>query len=770
MKQFILLALIFLFSGTIFAQNLGSIAGKITRSGEAVAGASVTLVAADGRRTVAVTGPDGTYNFSGLSDGRYIVESGTAVLNATIVDRSSETADIEIGIIRELVNISADAPQPIDEVSKTVNIIDGQQMRDRADITLTESLRTIPGLRIQQLGGFGRLASIKTRGLRNQDTALLIDGVRFRDAAAINGDASSFLGDLTLTSVNRVEVLRGSGASLYGTNSIGGTVNLVTPAARPGWHGQVQGAFGQLGFGRFRGVTSYGTADGKVGVNVGISRTAYTKGIDGRDNAANTNFQPRFDLRPGDRTHISVRFFVSDAKVRLNANPDTFGTMPLSNTTIIDADQDVNFLADIDDPDSIQKNRALNGVVSISHTFSDRLWVSGYYSGLQTKRRNDNGLLGPGWQSETTSFNDGLIHTANFNLNFTPKYHAVKAGYEFEHERYTNKNLTPSGTEDNWTKAFQSSHTLFVQDVVSLFDGRLQVAGGLRAQWFALKMPQFSLANSLFSTFSDEDPAAAYTFDGAISYFFCSSGTKIRAHVGNGYRVPSLYERFGSYYSTWPTPGFVALGDPFLQPEKTVAYDAGIDQNLFKGKARLSAVYFYTQLRDVIGFGNVTQPDPNARFSGYLNTKGGIARGGEFSIDVKATSSTDIFASYTYTNSDQRTPQVGGSGIIKTLGIPTDQFTVTATQRFKRFWVNADLLLASDYLAPIFSNSTFSTYVYNFEGNRRLDLTAGYTFPIKERYGLRLFATVENVFDQKYFENGFKTPRANARGGLNFSF
>src|SRR5687768_13177093 len=155
--------------------------------------------------------------------------------------------------IRETVNVAADAEQSIEQVSKTVNVIDGQEMRDRADITLVDSLRTIPGFRVQQLGGFGRTANVKARGLRNHDTAILIDGVRFRDAAAINGDASPFLSDFTLTSVSRVEVLRGPGSSLYGTNAIGGTIDFQTPTPQQGWHGQVSGAGGGLGMGRFRG-------------------------------------------------------------------------------------------------------------------------------------------------------------------------------------------------------------------------------------------------------------------------------------------------------------------------------------------------------------------------------------------------------------------------------------------------------------------------------------------------------------------------------------
>jgi vitamin B12 transporter len=776
------------------AQDAGTISGVVTIDGKPIQGA--TIRTAIGRNftkgSETISDSDGKFQLTNVNAGEYLVQAyanvqsrregrgyfqaettvtvgagGRLTVTLALVETSIESSFR----VREMVTVSVDKPQPIDEVSKTVNVITGQEMRDRADITLVDSLRTMPGFRVQQLGGFGRTASIKTRGLRNSDTAVLIDGVRFRDAAAINGEIGSFLSDITLTSVSRIEVLRGSGSSLYGTNAIGGTVNFITPQAPSGWHGQASGAFGGLGFGRFRGNTSYGTDDGKFGFNVGVSRTAYTKGIDGADNASNTNLQPRFDLRPTDKTSISVRFFVSDARVRLNSNPDTAGILPPTNATVIDAVEGSNFTADADDPDAIQEGKTFNGVISFTHLFNSKAWLNGYYSGLKTQRRNDNGFLGEGFQSESTSHNDGLIHTANVNANFAPRFQTVKVGYEFEYERYSNENFTPSGIADNWTRAFQSSHTLFAQDVISLDGGRLQIAGGFRAQWFDLKLPEFSLNNTLFQNATIVEPEPAYTFDGAVSYYFRSTGTKLRAHVGNGYRVPSLYERFGSYFSTFFGPEFVALGDPGLKPEKSIAFDAGIEQELASNRVRLTATYFYTHLRDVIGFGTVPFPDPNNRFSGYLNTRGGISRGGEFSGTFKPTSSTDIFASYTFTNSDQFVPQVAGTGVIETLGIPKHQFTMTATQRIKRFWVNADLLAASEYLAPIFSNSAFNTYLYRFGGNRRVDLTVGYTFPInKDKFSLRVFGTVENLFDHEYFENGFRTVPRNGRIGVNFGF
>ncbi|MBA2736018.1 MAG: TonB-dependent receptor, partial [Pyrinomonadaceae bacterium] len=337
-----------------------------------------------------------------------------------------------------------------------------------------------------------------------------------------------------------------------------------------------------------------------------------------------------------------------------------------------------------------------------------------------------------------------------------------------------NDGFTPNGAGNFFTRAKQSSNTFYAQDLLQFFDNRLQIAGGFRAQFFNLKTPQFSLNNAPYTNLTLENPPTAYTFDGAVSYFFDKTKTKIRAHVGNGYRVPSLYERFGTFYATFLSPNqFIALGDPNLQPEKTIAFDAGIEQNLFDNRAKLTAVYFYTKLIDIIGFGNVvgTIGTTTRPFGGYLNTKGGIARGGEFSGKFRATDSTDIFASYTYTNSDQRVPQVSGSRNVETLGIPKHQYTLVATQRFNRAWINFDFLATSDYLAPIFSNQTFNTYIYRFRGNRKADLTAGYTFPMNnEKFNLRVFGTIENLFDDEYYENGFRTFGRNGRVGLSFGF
>ena len=779
MKFILFIAVLLLGLSPVWGQESGSIEGKVSMGGLPVADAIVTAAGESfsAPRYTARTSGDGKFKLS-LPRGKYFVSANKGLVGTDAgcvpmpvdVGQTTLTVDLELFVsdsIDEAVTISADSPQPIDEVSKTVNVISGREMRERADFALVESLRTIPGFRVQQLGGFGRTATIKTRGLRNQDTAVLIDGIRLRDASAITGDASPFLGDLTLTSVSKVEVLRGSGSSLYGTNAIGGTVDLQTPTPQPGLHGQVSYAAGGLGLQRFRSNLSNGSGDGKFGFNMAVARTIYTKGIDGEDDANNTNFQSRIEYNPFSGTNISGRFFISDAYVRLNENPDTLGTLPVSNSFVIDAEPGVNFLPDLNDPASNQKSKFFNGQLVFTQVLNSRSSIRGFYSGLDTSRKNNNSGL-------STSLFDGLIQTANATLDWAPNAtHDIKIGYEFEHEKFGNDGLTPSGTGNFFTRAFQSSNTFFAQDVVGLFDSKLQFAGGFRAQFFSLGDPRFSLENAPYAGLDPETPPATYTLDGAVSYFFEKTGTKLRVHAGNGYRVPSLYERYGTFFSTFGGAAFVALGDPNLKPEKTIAFDGGIDQYLASEKVKLTAAYFYTKLIDTIGYGNVVANigSTTRPFGGYENQKGGIARGMEVSATLKPTTSTDVFASYTLTNSDQRAPQVSGSGVIETLGIPRHQFTLVATQRFKRFWVSADLLATDGYLAPIFSNSSFETYIYRFDGNRRIDLTAGHNFAFKnDKFALRVFGTIENLLDQEYFENGFRTAQRNARIGVSFGF
>jgi iron complex outermembrane receptor protein len=413
--------------------------------------------------------------------------------------------------------------------------------------------------------------------------------------------------------------------------------------------------------------------------------------------------------------------------------------------------------------------------VTFAHRPAERAGYAITYHGLRTDRSSFDGPGGVSFEpaGSVRSDFDGRIHTLGARVDFrVGPYNFFDAGYEYEHESFVNRSFQVDRSANSTVDVTQRSHAFFIQDQIRLLDDRLQLSAAFRVQRFTLDEPVFTPAASApYAGVSFEAPPAAYTGDGSIAYLFRSTGTKLRAHVGNGYRAPSLYERFGTYFDSFF--GYSTYGDPRLRPDRSIAADAGIDQTFASGRARASATYFYTRLQEVVAFdfSGAIDPatDPFGRFGGYLNTRGGLARGVELSFDAAPTSRTDLAVTYTYTNADQRKPLVGD--VIRSFGIPDHQFTLVATQRVGRaFQVTFDLVASSDYLAPLFDPSTFASRAYRFEGIVKADLVAGYTLGLSDTKSLRFYGKVENLFDRDYYENGFRTPGATGTGGVEFRF
>jgi vitamin B12 transporter len=792
------------------AQDRGAtISGRVTDPrGAAVQGASVTLYARERTQLhlSTVTDAQGSYRFDRLAPGEYLIESEangfaqSAARVVTVARNSTATLDVQLevaGVSTEVVVTASDSPQTVDEVSKAVTVVGRRELEERDEPTIAEALRTVPGLRVQQLGGPGALTSIKTRGLRSQDTAVLIDGQRFRDPTAPQGDASGFLSDFTVADTGRVEVLRGSGSSLYGTNAIGGVVNVVTDEGGGPFHGSLFAEGGGLGFFRGRAQVSGSAGEAeRVVFSAAASHLNVTRGVDSTDAARNTTGQGRVLFRLSPTATLTAQLYASDSFAQLNTEPQAVGQLPA--TGIVDAHAvprselrryesgvalnqldigGATFLPAANDRDNSRAGRFFSGALTFAQRPTESFGYSVTYHGLVTRNSFRNGPAVPGDpadspfepQGSTRNNFEGSVNTLDARTDFRLGAHnLVTAGYEFERESYLNRSfdVTPAG--DSTVDVSERSQAFFAQDQLRFLGDRLQLSAAFRAQTFSLSAPKFTpSAGAPYIGVAFNSPPNAYTGDGSVAYLFRRSGTKIRAHVGNGYREPSLFERFGTFFSGFF--GFSALGDPRLAPERSIAFDAGVDQTLASNRVRLSATYFYTRLQEVVGFGD-TPNDPFGRFfGGFLNTGGGLARGAELSGSFAPTRTLDFFASYTFTNSDQRRPQI--ENILRSLAIPDHQFTLVATERFgRRVAVNFNLTASSNYLAPIFDNRTFQSRAYRFDGMLRADVTASYTLPLSESRSLRFFGKIENLFNQEYYENGFRTPGINGRAGASLNF
>ena len=788
----------------------GKLTGRVLdEQGRPVPDARVELLRqSDSSRTQ--TDDKGGFSFDRLSAGEFRLE-----VDKSQFRRESRVLDFKPGMEEEQVVLkvagvnqsvlvtAAGTAQVEREISKAVSVVGSEEILNRDAITLGDIVRYSPGIQVRNLGGIGQLTTFRMRGLRADAAAVLVDGLRFRDTTTLQSDASSFISSLNFVNAERIEVLRGSGSSLYGTNAVGGAVNVVTPQGGGAARGELQLEGGNLGLFRGRGGMSGGAFHDRLKYSGGVLHLNLLDGIDGNDRARSTGGQGflRYDLTP--RMSVSGRLLGSDDFVQTNIGPTTTGVpsanlpatgfinaIPLSpaGVAIVNGGGkadfgNATFVPGRDDPDARRASRFLSSAFVFRDVVNGRLQWQASYQRTHTNRVYDDGPAGTGFQpaADNHSQYTGDIDTADVhgtgqltrNISFT-------AGYEFERETYAdlqNNNLPGTRLVKEQSHVDQSSHTGYFASQVALLDRRLQISFSGRAEAFQLSKPMFQLTGTAnnYDKVALQSPPAALTGDVSMAYLLARSGTKLRGHFGNAYRAPSLYERFGGGFSSNPATGavgFTAYGDPRLAPDRYNSLDGGIDQYFFGNRAKISATYFYTRVIHLTAFdfsGIVNaKTDPFGRAYGYINGSGGISRGAELAVETRPMRSLTINGSYTYVNEDTD-KDLSVPGFYKLFSLQPHTLTVVGTKQWgRKFDTTVDMFHGSGYYAPFFAVT--QTRVYSFPGFTKTGATANFRVWQGERRSVRAYARVDNLFNQTYYEAGWLASKATFAVGMGYAF
>ncbi len=795
----IALALVLASAGSGWADSLTGVV--LDPDGRAVPNTNLRLFNRNtGEFHQAVSAPDGTYSFPGISTGEYLLEAdaSSSALGASenIAVNGDETLNVVLEVSAASVKVLVTAsgtPLSVQEIAKAVDVVDAEEIARRGEFSLAEVVRNMPGVRVQQLGGPGGFTSIKTRGLRSYDTAVLIDGMRFRDAAGTQGSATGFVSDLATVDTERIEFLRGSGSSLYGSNALAGTINVISREGSGRPHGKFVAEGGGLGM--FRGVAgvSGGLGNDRVRYSGTLTYLNVSNGIRGNSPHRNTSAQGSLTYSFTPEISLTGRLWWSDASVQLIDNPllnsavlanfPGSGPVPAVALDVMQLELaeagspysvgNATFVPGQSDPDDRRESKFLNGAITFEHQLTGDISYRIAYQAVDTERLLSYGKGGPAIvtfeESPFDSATDGRIDTFQARTDHRIGDHnLVSVGYEFERERYHSSefNFGESGASD----LEQTSNALFVQDQIQLIDGQLQLGLSGRVQLFDVKTPSFSGTPSPYEGVALGSPRSAQTGDAALAYFFRGTETKFRTHVGSSYRAPSAYERLGSSFFLG---AFTYYGDPRLSPERSIAVDGGLDQWFFNSRLQLSGTVFYTKLQETIlfDFSNFPLDDPFGRSGGYYNAGGGIARGVELSGQVSPTQNTNARVSYTYTNSDSNTPTIPGTEFFESLRVSKHTFTLTATQWIAdRLNATFDLFAVSDYS----DRSPFSFEVdprrFVFDGPVKADLVLRYSLPLQQERRVEIYTKIENVFGKDYYEGGFPSPGAWAIAGMSFNY
>ncbi|MBM3762112.1 MAG: TonB-dependent receptor [Acidobacteria bacterium] len=766
--------LFFLLAQSLWSFASPQIGGRVDDSqGQPVSGALVQIYLAGSATPIRVsTGRTGEFSIEVPTASSYLVSASTKTLTTRSALRLDKPASdlivrIEPQAERSSIVVTAESlPVSIEDSGKAFDILDQESVSRRNEIFLLESLRNLPGMQVQQIGGPGAIARIVTRGLRTADTSVLIDGFRFRDTTSTQGDAGGLLPDLLVLNSDRFEACRGSESSLYGTSAIGGTLNIITDSGGGPTHGQIEFEGGGLGL--LRSLAKASGGRNRLQWSAAAMHLNVLDGIDGTDRYRNTATQnfARFAMTP--KTSFTARLFTTEAFSQYNSGPGAKFGVQFPAGTIPGT---LNFYnPQINDPDARRATRTLMGMFGLDQQLSSKLSLRLQYNRLHSNRYDANGPAGSGFQPRFRDFSrfEGNLDTIAGRLNYAwGKRQNLLFGYELERENFYNfgddTNPNPAVRNTRQVGISQWSNAFYVQQQFRLFSGLMINLSG-RVQDFKLKQPNFFGAPAFYGAGDLSSPPRAVTGDASIAYTFASTGTKLRAHLGNAYRAPSLFERFG----TSQFSGRVSIfGDPNLRPDRALSMDFGVDQYLASGKAKIAATYFYTRLQQVVGFGPVPR-EPFGRTSGYFNTGGALSRGVELSGSVQPTVKLSLQSAYTYAGTLERRP-IFLTGELQSQRVFPHTFSLTSTYFFTRnLDVTFDYFAASSYLVPFFVST--GSRAFRFEGPRKADIATRYRIPLKDTKSLEFFARLENLTNRTYYEAGYLTPGFWGTGGLRFGF
>jgi vitamin B12 transporter len=217
--------------------------------------------------------------------------------------------------VQEVVVTPTRTEIPVGQSISSVSVITGEDLRRMGVISVSEALRHVPGLDVVQAGGPGQLTSVFLRGANSQHTLVLVDGIQINSPTVGGFD----FGGLTVDNIDRIEILRGPQSSLYGSDALGGVIQIISKKADISSASvSVEGG----SFGSARESVAMGLK--KEGFDLSMSGSRWdSEGISAassgaeRDGYQNTTLSVRLGTTPspGSRMDLTARLVESDAEI-----------------------------------------------------------------------------------------------------------------------------------------------------------------------------------------------------------------------------------------------------------------------------------------------------------------------------------------------------------------------------------------------------------------------------------------------------------------------
>ena len=665
-------------------------------------------------------------------------EAGTKKKKAT--EAGIETTADGAVKLNQIVVTATGFEQNITDAPASITVVPGEELEKGAYRDLTDALKDVQGVAVT---GPAAERDIFIRGLPGSYTLLLVDGKRqsTRDART-NGNSGfeqSFLPPAN--AIERIEVIRGPMSSLYGSDAMGGVINVITKKVSDTWSGSfsVDGTVQQHSkFGNSLQGSYYMTGPlvpNLVGVQVwgrGLKRQEDNI-VSGTPEQKDIDITGRVTITPNEDHDIMLEL----GKTRLRRDA-TVGNTAASGS------------------DSYNYNDRDHW--SISHTGRWGPTTSEFsFQQEWAERTNFN------WDNKTKSYVENLrsphIRNSVLDGKFTTPFefygnHTLVTGGQFSQSVLTDQN---PGRRTGLDEEFSVRQwALFAED-----------------EWWIT--PDFALTGGL--RMDDHEIYGSHFSPRGYAVWHATEQLTFKGGISTGFRAPELrtiapgyaYTTGGAGCSYGPngTCG-VIIGDPDLQPEKSTSYEASVLWDNQSG-LRLGATYFYTDFKDKISNALVTDAngnpirwseDPNYRLWYSFNIDEAVMQGVELTFNWEATDTITVRGNYTYTDSEQQTGDYKGLPLTRTPKhmaslradwiTPVEGLSAWASGNYHGEETNAGARIGTAG-EPVYRNG--KVVARKYKPYATFDIGGSYDFS----ENVTLNAAVYNVFDKKVDVDDFNT-------------
>jgi len=499
------------------------------------------------------------------------------------------------------------------DIPKSVSVVTEKEIKERSPNNVSDLLLHMPGVDVNGVGSNQSRPVI--RGMRGQRILLMEDGIRMNNSRR-QQDFGEIPAILDVSEVERVEVVRGPSSVLYGSDAIGGVINIITKLPdydikTSEFHGSfgyrygtadnqnkvvanINGNSGRFGFmisGNYRKSEDYTAPAGKFGnINFKKDTRVYDTGVKDRG----MNLLLRYKLK--DSVNLSLKYEY------YNAKNSGFGYVDPKDYNPGGVEIKIRYPIQ-----KVEKYTFKYENVNANSFFADHIGFTAYVRGNERKLANDifvplriPGKSGAGISILTENYSD--ISTMGFRLemNKAVANHMISYGSDFfiDSTKNTDKNIVqfvgmkfPSSPSIDKTplvpNANYKSMGVFVQDDIFLF-GRASLILGVRYQNVSAKTKKTPglEKESLYNSMDD-------TFVGAANLSYgITDNFKLVLSVGRGFRSPNLIERF--YNGPTPEGRAFQSRNTVLKAETSLNFDLGFK---FRSKIHfLEFTYFHNTI------------------------------------------------------------------------------------------------------------------------------------------------------------------------------